>query len=211
MSFRQYRDFEHDEQVVVAVDTSAGGLDYTCAQFLSRKHFDIPLVYHSKKTATEFTNVLPKALNKIYDETGIRPLVAYERNNGGAFEMDRIAAMNRDGKYDIFKMPTFGQVDNPDSVRLGWDTNTASRPKMLSELKEAIDKKVITIYDKPTINELFSFIVVQTSSSWKAQAEVGAHDDTVMALAIAWQLHQMSPASEIAKEVPLQDFKDWAI
>jgi hypothetical protein len=61
---------------------------------------------------------------------------------------------------------------------------------MLSMLKEAIDNNLITIYDKPTISEMFSFIISQTSSSWKAQAEQGAHDDLIMALAIAWQLYQ---------------------
>ena len=61
---------------------------------------------------------------------------------------------------------------------------------MLSMLKEAIDKRLPTIYDKPTVNEMFSFVVMQTSSSWKAQAERGAHDDLIMSLAGAWQLYQ---------------------
>ena len=57
-------------------------------------------------------------------------------------------------------------------------------------LKEAIDNRLLTIWDKPLINEMFAFIISQTSSSWKAQAEQGAHDDLIMALAIAWQLYQ---------------------
>jgi hypothetical protein len=57
-------------------------------------------------------------------------------------------------------------------------------------LKEAIDKKLLTLYDKPTINELFSFIIKQTETAWKAQAESGAHDDLVMSLAGVWQLYQ---------------------
>ena len=57
-------------------------------------------------------------------------------------------------------------------------------------LKEAIDKKLLRVYDKPTINEMFSFIIKQTETSWKAQAESGAHDDLVMSLAGAWQLYQ---------------------
>jgi hypothetical protein len=64
---------------------------------------------------------------------------------------------------------------------------------MLQELKDSVDTRLLSIYDKPTITELFSFIVSQTSSSWKAQAEQGAHDDLVMALSIAWQLYQLVP------------------
>lgn len=189
--FKKYRDLKRGEQIVIGVDTSAGGLDYTAGQFFSKTKLDIPIVYHSNRTATELTNQLPQVLEKIYDETGIKPTIAYERANGGQFEMDRLAVSNRLSKYTLFKMPNAGRIDAPEAVRYGWDTNSATRPKMLQELKDAIDKRLFRIYDKPTITELYSFIVVQTSSSWKAQAERHAHDDLVMALAIAYQLHLM--------------------
>ncbi len=192
--FRQFREIKNGEQMLVFADTATGLGDYCACQFLSKNKLDVPLVYHSKTIATEMTNQLLPVLERIYDVTGIRPLVAYERNNGGVFEMERLASLNRDNKFEIFKMPTYGKgMDNPESVRLGWDTNTATRPKMLSELKEAIDKQLLRIYDKITINELFSFIIAQTSSSVKAQAEKGAHDDLVMSLAGAWQLFQSVP------------------
>ena len=76
-------------------------------------------------------------------------------------------------------------------------------------LKEAIDKQVLKISDKPTIDEMFSFIVAQTSSSWKAQAEQGGYDDLVMSLAIAWQMYQNVQAPiEIPPDFN-QDKKDW--
>lgn len=189
--WRQYRNLTDGEHLLVFADTSAGAKDFSAVQFISRQKLDVPLVYHSKKMATEMTNALHPVLEKIFDITGVRPLVAYERNNGGVFEMERLASLNRRGKYDIFKMPTYGKwLDNEDAVKLGWDTNTATRPKMLSDLKDGVDKQVLTIYDRPTIEELFSFVIAKTSSSWKAQAEKGAHDDLVMSLAGAWQLFQ---------------------
>ena len=68
---------------------------------------------------------------------------------------------------------------------------------MLQDLKEAIDNVLLRVYDSITVNELFSFIVNQTASSWKAQAESGAHDDLIMALAIAWQLYQQEPSPAV--------------
>lgn len=200
-NFRQYREIKRGEQFVVFADTSAGGLDYSACQFLSKTKIDVPLVYHSKLLATEMTNAIFPVLEKIYDITEIKPVVAYENNAGGIFELERLATLNRLGKFEIFKMPNVGREDNPDPVKLGWSTNTATRPRMLSDLKDAVDHKVLTVYDKPTINELFSFIVSQTSSSWKAQAEQGAHDDLIMSLAGAWQLYQMveAPPPEIDK------------
>lgn len=194
--FRRYRPYRKGEFYLVAADTSAGGGDFCAAQFLSKTHLDVPSVYHSPDTATSMTPLIHEELEQIFDITGVKPVVAYERANGGAFEMDRLASLNRLGKYTIFVMPGYGQVENVESKKLGWDTNTATRPNMQKELKDAIDNQLITLYDKPTISELFSFIVVQTSSSWKAQAEKNAHDDLVMALAIAWQMYQICETPE---------------
>jgi hypothetical protein len=194
--FRQYREFHPGEFIVVAADTSSGLGDYCAAQFISKTKIDVPLVYHSKTIATEMTNTLFPVLERIYDLTGVKPVIAYERNAGGTFEIERLASMNRLSKYTMFKMPTMGQVNPSDPVRYGWDTNTATRPAMLSQLKEAIDNKLLTLYDKITIEEMYSFIVSRTSVSVKAQAEQGCHDDLVMSLAIAWQLYQQCEPEE---------------
>jgi len=192
MSWRRYRTYKRDEFIVVFADTSWGGKDYCAVQFLSKTSLDVPTVYHSRVLATEMTPLIHLELERIYQITGVQPVVAFERNNGGVAEMERLAALNRQGKYRIYvektNVGTTLQVDQ--SVKLGYTTTSASRPTMLSQLKEAIDNRLIRIYDKPTINEMFSFIISQTSSSWKAQAESGAHDDLIMSLAGVWQLYQ---------------------
>lgn len=204
--WRQYREIGVGEFFLIFADTSAGMGDYCACQFLSKTKLDVPLVYHSKSIATEMTNLIHPVIEKIYNVTQIKPVVAYERNNGGLFEMERLASLNRNGKYTIFQMPQFGNVTNSLPIKLGWDTNTATRPKMLSDLKEAIDKQLITLYDKPTILELYSFVLVQTSGAYKAKAESGAFDDLVMSLAGAWQLFQMCDYMPNVKQEP----PEWA-
>ncbi len=192
MSFRRYRKYEKGEFYVVGADTAWGGTDYCTAQFLCKTKLDIPTVFHSKVLASEMTPLIHAELERIYDETGVKPVVAFERNNGGVAEIERLATLNRSGKYIIYTEKTniATTESTGESIKLGWTTSSASRPTMLSMLKEMVDGKLVRIYDKPTITEMFSFIVSQTSSSWKAQAEQGAHDDLIMALAIAWQLYQ---------------------
>lgn len=192
MSFRRYRQYKEGEFYVVGADTAWGGTDYCVAQFLCKTKLDVSVVYHSKVLASEMTPLIHLELEKIYDQTGVKPVVAFERNNGGVAEIERLASLNRMGKYRIYtEKDKVGTTEtSTDSIKLGWTTSSASRPTMLSMLKEAVDNRLFRIYDKPTITEMFSFIISQTSSSWKAQAERGAHDDLIMALAIAWQLYQ---------------------
>lgn len=189
--FRRYRDYARDEFYVVFADTATGAGDYCAAQFLSYQRLDIPVVYHSPESATMMTPLLHQELETIFDQTGVKPCVAYEIENGGGFELERLDRMNRNGKYTIY---TRKQLD-PDGKwietdKLGWSTNSATRPKMLTELKEAIDGKLITIYDEPTVTEMFSFIRNKGNSRWRAEAEKNAHDDLIMSLAGAWQLYQ---------------------
>lgn len=187
---KQFRPIKRGEFFVVGVDTAAGGIDNCVAQFMSQTGTDIPLVYVENVTATEMTPKLKIMLDKIHDITGIRPVVAFERNNGGVFELERLQRMNKQDKYLIYEQPQYGDIIEREPVKIGWDTNGATRPKMLSDLKEAVDRHLIKIYDESTIEEMFSFVIMQMKTQWKAAADVGKHDDRLMALAIAYQLYQ---------------------
>lgn len=171
----------------MGVDTSAGAGDYCAAQFVSKTYLDVPMVIHSPMSITAVTPTIHNELERVYNETQLQPVVAYERQGGGLFEMERLGTLNRNGKYKLFTMPTYGNNQNPDPKKIGWDTNTATRPKMLQDLKEVIDNKAVRVYDPATVKELFTFIIKKTG---KPEAEDNAHDDLVMSLAIAWQLTQ---------------------
>ncbi len=186
--FKQYRPLQQGEFIILFVDPSAGGGDNTAGQFLSHKWLDVPITYHSNVTITYATPLFHEELTRIGRETGVAPIVAYERNNGGGFEMERLARLNRYGAYRIYTMKTLDPSGRLiDTGKLGWDTNTGTRPKMLQELKDAVEGEVLHVYHRLTVDEMFSFIVSPTG---KPEAEQGAHDDLVMALAGAWQLYQ---------------------
>lgn len=190
--FKYFRPLQRGEFIVAFVDPSFGGGDNTAGQFISQKWLDQPMVYHSNVTITAATPIIHLELVRIHKETGIEPIVAFENNNGGSFEMERLAQLNRYGDYRIYTMkqidPTGRLVD---TGRIGWDTNSATRPKMLRELKNGVESELLHIYHRKTLDELFSFIISPTG---KPEAEQGAHDDLVMALAGAWQLCQTETA-----------------
>lgn len=208
--WKQYRKIESGEFLLFAVDTASGGGDYTACQCLSKTKIDSPIVFHSKVTTSDFIPELVRVLEKVFDLTGVKPVVAFERNNGGAFLMDRVAGLNLAGKFEVFKMPKFGSANPNEPNLLGWTTSSATRPKMLQELKDAIESQLFKVYDRQTLNELLSFVVIQTSSSWKAQAEAKAHDDLVMALAIVWQMYQICEPVELG-QVDYSDVESYNI
>lgn len=199
--WKQFRKIEKGEFLLFAVDTATGGGDRTACQVFSKNRLDVPMVFHSEITTTDFIPSLVSILEQVSDYTGVHPLVALERNNGGAFLMDRIAELNFSGKYQLFKMPNRGRENPAEAVKYGYETNSATRKDLLASLQGAINKRLLKIYDKETIKECLSFIVVKTSSSWRGQAESGAHDDLVMSLGIAWQLKLLSGEPITAKEL----------
>lgn len=206
MPFKQFRPFQHGEFVIAFADVAAGGIDNCAVQFLSHKWLDVPLVYHAQVTGSFMTPLIHEKLSEISRLTGVAPMVAFERNNGGSFEMDRLARLNRYGAYRIYTMKNVDPTGRViDTGKLGWDTNTATRPKMLQELKDALEGRLLHVYHRQTVNELFSFII---KPSGRAEAEVGAHDDLVMSLAGVWQLYQTeAPMKEtsggVVETVPL--------
>lgn len=190
--FRRYRHWDKGEFVLIFGDTAWSGGDACAAQFLSYNQLDVPLVYHQNTIASEMTPVLHEEAETIFKVTGIPPVLCLERNNGGVAELERLKRLNRNQKYILYreKVRTGFKSNEVDGAKLGFTTSSATRPVLLGMLKDAIDNKLLIIYDRPTINEMFSFVEKQTTSGWKPQAEVGAHDDLVMSLGGVWQMYQ---------------------
>lgn len=200
--FRQYRQLNPGEFIICAVDTSGEGQDWCAAQFLSKNRLDVPLVLHYEGSIIDVTPALKLALEMIHDMTGVNPCVAYETNNGGGYEFERLGRLNKLQKYTLYhqyRQDERGRLER--SEKLGWNTNSATRSPMLQALQEVIKQNLITVYDKLTVDEMFSFVKHRTPSGWRSEAETGAHDDLIMSLAIAWQLYQTEspPAQRVRR------------
>lgn len=194
--FRLYRQPERGEFFVVAVDCAQGGIDANFGQFLSKSKVDVPMVFEKNCVAAEMTPLIHEALEWIYSRTGIEPVVAFERQMGGVSALSQLQALNRYGHYRIYQRRKLGTVEGEVLTdTIGWDTNPQTRPQMLGDLKQAIDTRLIRLYDRATINDLGKFIL---NKKGRAEAASNCHDDSIMSLAIAWQLYQteLPPVSE---------------
>jgi hypothetical protein len=186
--FQLFREIQKGEFFVVFGDCAQGGEDNNCVQFLSKSQIDIPLKLKMQGVAASMTPFLIQALEWIYDRTGVAPIVALERNNGGASEMHNLMVQNKQKKYRIYSMKKVGTEDGQiETEILGYETNAATRPKLLGEYLTAYNGKLLTIYSEETLNEHQTFIV---SKNGKPEADANTHDDEVISCAGAWQLYQ---------------------
>jgi len=182
--FRLFREIEKGEFFVVFGDCAQGGVDSNFVQYMSKTRMDIPLVMQSPGVAAEATPYIRQSLEWIYDKTGVKPVVALERQNGGASEMHNLNITNQQGKYTIYHAK---KEDDEDKDTIGWDTNQVTRPNMLGEWLTAFNTGLIKIYDKETIEQHQSFIV---NKNGRPEADTNAHDDAVISCAGAYQLYQ---------------------
>lgn len=202
--FRFYRELKQGEFILLFVDTAGEGSDWNAGHCLSKNRLDIPIVMHYEGSITDVTPQVKILLEWIEKVTGVKPCVAYETNNGGGYELERLNRLNSLQKYTIYyqyKLDSEGKLIRTDKI--GWNTNSATRPVMLEGVKELVNKELVVIYDEPTVNEGFSFVKKKTPSGWRAEAETGANDDLTMALAGVWQMYQTElPPVKMNNNVP---------
>lgn len=85
----------------------------------------------------------------------------------------------------------------------GFQTNKQSRNVIISELIKATREDMNIVCDRTTLEEMLTFV---RSEDWKPEAEAGAHDDCVMALAIA---HHIRPQQSYLAAAGEEDSVEW--
>lgn len=193
--FKLFRELERGEFLVCGADPSEGG-DYCSATWKSKKYADTVLTYRARIESTQFAYEIDKGCLFIYKRTGLWPAVGVERNTG----MATIAKLIDLNYPNLFKMKSFDRRTQKEEEKIGWHTNSASRPKLLDDHALSIRQGVNKIPDKTTVKEHMTFI--RNPKTGKAEAEVGMNDDTVFSEGIAWQLYQLVPMPALEEYIP---------
>jgi hypothetical protein len=151
---------------IIGVDTAGGGSegDYTCAQVIERTmglqcaelHGHFPPFELARRVA---------ALGRKYESA----LVAVERNNHGYGVLAHLKELHYE---NIFEQ---GGQD-------GWLTSAASRPAMIENLAAVLMAKPELFHSPRLLGELRTFVRHEDGNGAAAD---GAHDDCVMAMAVA--------------------------
>lgn len=108
-----------------------------------------------------------------------------ERNNHGFATLTVL----KDIYYNIWR---------DENEKLGWQTNMASKPRILHELRTAIHEGLIEISDVALKQEIVSYPAQDLNlMNVDEEDETGGHYDRVLALALAWAMRNRATPSQV--------------
>jgi len=123
-------------------------------------------------------------------------LLAIEANEEGGYSINKILGGSQLVNNERIKYPRLyrrqdlsGRRDRK-TDKYGWKTNGVSKDIMITDLGNAINKDIITLYDRNTIHELMNFQEMVSEGGRKTTGvpKGSGHDDLAMAVMIAYQM-----------------------
>jgi hypothetical protein len=155
------------KQYIVGVDPAGGGTDgdYSCAQVIDQSSGVQCAELHGHFSPHDLAARVAILAHKYNDA-----LVAVERNNHGHAVLAHLV-MNQ-GYTNLYK-----SGNQP-----GWLTTAASRPRMLENFAAILSAASFMFLSPRLLEECRTFI---RHTDGTCSAAAGAHDDTVMAMAVA--------------------------
>jgi hypothetical protein len=192
--------FAHpDRKYVVAVDV-AGGVDsdeaeargpdeeddYSVCTVVDRSTLEVVAQWRDRVDIGLVGYVAAK-LGRIYAYSGVPALLAVEQTGGyGLVVLDALKRIGYAGPQ--YHREVFDEKTRKMTRKLGWDTTTATRPKVLEGLVDMLREHPERLKSEWLQREMRRFI-----KGRRPEAAPGHHDDVVMSTAIAL---------EVAREFP---------
>lgn len=185
-----------EDYYVIGGDTSGEGSDNFTAQVIDNTSGEQCAVLKHQFDEDLYTKQI-YCLGTYYNNA----LIGIEAN----FSSFPIRELTRIGYDNQFVREQEDSFSSNIIKSFGFKTTSITRPVILSELIEIVRENIGLIKDKDTLKEMLTFI---RNERGRAQADTGAHDDLIMALAIAYYIRpqqKMRKRVEIKKE-PVYNF-----
>ena len=201
LDFTVWREPVKGHRYAAGGDPADEGPDYAVLKILDLTAKEEVFRYRVRVSATRFAEVCDE-WGRFYNNA----LLGVEENNMGIAVLTKLDEVLRypnlyvrdrpQTRVRILKGPAPGGEIGKSKGKLGWRTDAKTRPLMLARLKDALEGDFddgvdefapeYRVRDRVLIQEAFSF----SDADGKLEGQDGAHDDTVMAAAIMWQMAQ---------------------
>lgn len=180
-----YKPPEKGVPYVIGADTAGNGSDYNVAQVLDNRTGEQVATLRLQTGEVAFAEQLFD-LGMYYNTA----LIGVETN----FSTYVVLELERRQYPKQYVRQAIDQYTHKPTERFGFNTNANSRETIISNLVD-VSKDIWLINDKATLEEMLTFV---RNEKQRAEAELGAHDDCIMSLAIA---HYIRPQQSYVAEV----------
>lgn len=190
-----YKAPERGVPYVIGADTAGDGSDSFVAQVLDNRTGEQVATLRHRTDEDLFTHQL-FCLGMYYNTA----LIGVETNwsTYPVMELERLRYPKQ------YVRETFDTFTHKVKTAFGFNTNTKTRPVIISELITAVRDDIRIVNDEDTLEEMLTFV---RDESYRPEAEEGAHDDCVMSLAIA---HHIRPQQSYLKESEAAPEFEWS-
>lgn len=170
--------------------------DYSCGIVGDNTSFDVVAMWHGHIDPDLFGTELIK-LGKYYNDA----YLGVERNNHG---LTTLTTIKREEYWNLYFTKQHDKISDSVTQKLGWETNSRTKPLMIDKLQEFIREIYLGIYSDLIVSEAFTYVIEDNGST---NAQQGCHDDTIMALAICLQLMLEDVGEGYVPEIPIDQRK----
>ena len=199
-----FREPEAGRPYVIGGDTSGEGSDWFVAQVLDNVTGEqAAILRHRYDEDTYARQVF--CMGRYYNDA----LVGIETN----FSTYPVKRLEQLGYRNQYVRQVEDSFTGATQQTFGFRTTAVTRPVIVAGLVEALRERADLVNDRTTLEEMLTFV---RNEKLRPEAEPGAHDDCVMALAIAWYIRpqqrmtalRRSPASRRWTEDMWEDYEN---
>lgn len=181
------------KKYVIGADVAEGiGGDFSVATIMDVDTTETVARWRGDAEPAEFGEILEQ-LGRYYNNA----LIACEINNHGLTTVQRIRDMHYPNLYRREK--GVDERFEEFTSKLGWKTDRKTKPLMINALSEAIYTGQLQDYDHTFIRECMEYVV---DDRGRTNAQLGAHDDTVISTAIALQVFDWTEIKIKSTQIP---------
>jgi len=180
--------FQGDNATIAIIDFDAKPRAELVAMYVNDSIEPDKFAYEIKNGGTRYGNCI----------------VAVERNNHGHATL----AILKGIYYNIFKEYKEDTMSSEETERLGWHTNRLTKPKMVFDMKTAIEEDLISIPDKEAVHEMITY---QREDVDNVKDGDGKHWDRVIALCIAWQMNKYAAPTRVVTTGSDSEFNPFGV
>ena len=181
-----------DYPYVIGGDTAGDGSDYFIGQVLDNTTGNQVAVLRKQFDEDEYTRQMI-CLGRYYNNA----LEGIETN----FSTFPIKEAERLGYKNQFIREREDTYTGKTAKAYGFKTTSLTRPLILAQLQAVVNDHIEKINDKDTLEEMLTFV---RNEKGRPEAQLGAHDDLVMALAIA---HYIRPQQDMTVKIDLHELE----